>query len=75
MRHVIGRILLAWVLWMQTTPRQGEPKSTWEIVDTLTEERTCKATALARERGEANNLAYAIRFLCLPETVDPRPKS
>jgi hypothetical protein len=67
-------LLLAWIVWMKTIPRQGDPKPTWEIVESTTEEQTCRAMARDRQNREANNIAYDITFYCLPDTADPRPR-
>lgn len=69
------RALLAWILWSQTVPLAApDSRPTWNAEYTYPTEQTCLDAARELERRD-RNLVHRITFSCVPETLDPRPKT
>lgn len=64
-------LLWAWVLWGYA---EGNPSS-WTRIESFQRREECDAPRERVERNAQSNPANAnspIRFVCLPDTVDPR---
>jgi hypothetical protein len=59
----------AWVLWF----KQYGPQDDWRVMDAYSSEQPCRQARTAEaatEKGKPKEQIF--RFLCLPDTVDPR---
>ena len=65
----------AWVLWLE----HSQPGTGWKIVEAVPDRATCRRRRASAERGprpKEFSPETTFRYVCLPDTVDPRgPKA
>jgi hypothetical protein len=86
-KRMAALVTCAWVLWTQTRISGPNPpvRDLWEIVDTFTTQATCESARVAIDPPAANQPALNLpatkpemgrsaptRFVCFPDTLDPR---
>ncbi len=88
MRHGLMWLLIcAWVLWEQFGGMGGPSAEVrWDIIGAFETRPTCQEQArteekrITDEKGKAKkappgSVVVPLRVMCLPGTVDPRPRS
>jgi len=73
----LAMLTCVWVLWAQTgTSGPGSPVTdAWDIVETFETRVECERARVAIDPSPAPpevNRPFTTRFVCFPDTVDPR---
>ena len=76
-RHMLAMVACAWVLWVQTrTSGPDQPvKDAWDIVDTFETQEDCHRARVAIRPPTATEgkvPAFRTRYVCFPDTLDPK---
>jgi hypothetical protein len=66
-KHVVVSILCAWVIWLTSEGKMPEPLDSYEKLAPCDSE-AMRLSSLSQKIGKKGI------YVCLPDTIDPRPR-